>query len=488
LLPYWFTNLLEPGGENYVPFADCNRGNSDTAEVLFRLGREYRDGRAQYLGRQMIARRGWPEIFAFISYDPTLEPRALAGLPLDTVFPSLDWAFLRSKWDDPEATLFAMKGGQEDWDHHHHDIGSFALYAYGQPLLVDYFYPHTLWGCESESHNTIVVNGSDQRGHVKVAGARGRPDNRGVVGELVSTPGYARLVSDNSLAYEQSDVNSSVREVMYMRHAGAADPPDYFVLFDDMDATSPSRMDWFFHTYGAVDLAPSRDADDPASTGATITQGDAALDLTLVAPQELRAEVYERTIAEAGVDRPFDSAEAVRFIRTWLRTPVAHGYLLSVLAPRRAAETAGLTVTPIRDANTLGAAIASGAVSDLTLFALDAPEINASGVQAVGRSCFVRRSGDRVVRVALHKGERISVDGALIFETDSSGHAVVSLSDTAIEATLDLYNPSTIRIHSPKPPAQVIVNGEKRAFEYDAQSRCVTIKHGHPREVSIALQ
>jgi hypothetical protein len=488
LLPYWLITLREPAGKNYVPFADCNRGNGNTVAVLLRLAREYRDGRAQYLARQMMGGEGGPDTLAFLWYDPTVEPKQLVDLPLDKVFPSLDWAFLRSKWEDPEATLFAMKGGQEDWDHHHHDIGSFALYAYGQPLLVDYFYPHTLWGCESESHNTIVVNGRDQRGHVKVAGARGRPDNRGVVSELVSTPWYARLISDGSPAYEQSDVNSWVREVMYMRHAGAADPPDYFVLFDDVDATRPSRMDWFFHTYGAIDLAKARDSGDLAKVGATITQDDAALDLTLVGPQELRSEVYERTIAESGVDKPFDSVQAVRFVRTWLREPVDHGYLVSVLVPRRATETARQAVTPIREPNILGVAIASGAISDVALFALDAPAMATQGIEAVGRSCFVRRSGGRVVGAALHKGQRISVDGLLIFETDSSGHAVVTASDTAIEATLDLYNPSMVRIHCPKPPVKVTVNGEDQAFDYDPQIRCVTIKHSRPREVRIALQ
>jgi len=110
-----------------------------------------------------------------------------------------------------------------------------VLYAYGRPLLVDYFYPHTLWGCEAESHNLIVVNGKDQRGHVKVAGAGGNPDFRGVVAGLVSTSWYARLINDASLAYEPSDVNSCVREAMYLRRAKDSDPPGYFVLFDDVD-------------------------------------------------------------------------------------------------------------------------------------------------------------------------------------------------------------------------------------------------------------
>lgn len=478
LLPYWFINLLDPTGESYIPFADCGRGNADTAEVLFRLGSEYRDGRAQYVGRQMIERRGWPEIFAFLWYDPTLEPKPVTDLPLDKVFPDLDWAVLRSRWEDPEAVVFAVKGGQEDWDHHHHDIGSFALYAYGRPLLVDYFYPHTLWGCEAESHNLIVVNGKDQRGHVKVAGAGGNPDFRGVVAGVVSTPGYARLVNDASLAYEQSDVNSCVREAMYLRRAKDSDPPDYFVLFDDVDATHPSRMDWLFHTYGKIEL------DDD---NVTITQDDAALDITLVAPGELRSEVYERDIEEAGVGKPFDSAQALRFLKTWPRRLTDRGYLVSVLAPRRAAESSTLDVAPIREENILGVTVTAGEIVDVSLFALDAPEMAAHGIEAVGRSCFVRRSGGRVLRAALHSGQRLSADGAVLFETNSWGQAVVTFGDDAIDVTLDLYDSSWSRVHVPERPAKVLVNGEETDIEYDAEQHTVTLS-GRTREARIILR
>ena len=190
-LPHWFAAMFEPGGRNFVPFSNCTLGNSDSAEILFRLAREYRDGQAQFVARQVIGRRTWYEIFAFLWYDPTLAPQPLTDLPRDEVFPGVSWAFLRSSWDDPAATLFAFKGGQRDWDHNHHDMNSFALYAKGRPLLVEMHYPRTIWGCETEAHNTIMVNGKEQRGHVKVAGGRGNPDHRGVVGDLVAAPWYA---------------------------------------------------------------------------------------------------------------------------------------------------------------------------------------------------------------------------------------------------------------------------------------------------------
>ena len=136
------------------------------------------------------------------------------------------------------------------------------LYAHGQPLLVDLLYPHHIWGCRTEAHNTIMVNGKEQAGRVNIAGGRDDPDHRGVVagpfpapwsGPSSTAPAwYARLVGDASLAYEAADLTSFVREVMYLRHRGAGAPPDYFVMFDDIVTPAPSRLDWLLHTYGDV--------------------------------------------------------------------------------------------------------------------------------------------------------------------------------------------------------------------------------------------
>jgi hypothetical protein len=100
---------------------------------------------------------------------------------------------------------------------------------------------------KTEAHNTVMVDGKEQAGRVNVAGGRDDPDHRGVIGDLIDTPWYARMVGDASMAYEPDNLTSFVREVMYLRHAGADTPPDYFVLFDDVDATGPSRYDWLLH-------------------------------------------------------------------------------------------------------------------------------------------------------------------------------------------------------------------------------------------------
>jgi len=476
-LPNWFITMLEPGAANFVPFSNCQTGSRSPMGLLFRLAREYRDGYAQSVALDMAGgRRRGADISSFLWYDPTVEAKPLSDLPLDTLFSGVDWAFLRSSREDPQATLFGLKGGHKEWDHSHHDTNSFVLYARGEPLLVDLFYPHDIWGCLTEAHNTIMVNGKDQRGHVNVAGGRDDPDHRGTVADLVDAPWYARIVGDASLAYDPSDLTSFVREIMYLRHAGAGAPPDYFVMLDDVETPQPSRLDWILHTYGDVTFEDNR---------LTVTQNDAAVDVTLVSPQGLTADVSEKNLDAIQVPKPFDSAEVVKTIKLRPSEPAKRTFFLSVLAPRAASAPAPLVIDPVRQSNVLGATITSGATHDLALFALDAPAISAAGVEAIGRSCFVRTSGGRVQGAVLHNGQRLSLGGALVFETNSAGHAVLTFGDDGVEAKLDLYDSDQVRIHVDRAPSKVFVNGEARPFEYDDTSSCVKLDYYAIHEVRV---
>ena len=68
----------------------------------------------------------------------------------------------------------AMKGGHNDESHNHNDVGSFVVYADGQPLIVDVGVGeytsktfskdrYTIWTMQSQYHNLPQVNGCDQQ-------------------------------------------------------------------------------------------------------------------------------------------------------------------------------------------------------------------------------------------------------------------------------------------------------------------------------------
>ena len=72
------------------------------------------------------------------------------------------------------ALFTAMKGGHNDESHNHNDVGSFIVYADGEPLLID---PgvgeytaktfgrerYSIWTMQSQYHNLPQINGTDQQ-------------------------------------------------------------------------------------------------------------------------------------------------------------------------------------------------------------------------------------------------------------------------------------------------------------------------------------
>ncbi|MDP6776879.1 MAG: heparinase II/III family protein, partial [Candidatus Latescibacteria bacterium] len=268
--PEWLTHLLVPDESGFVPFSNCGAGAGFRGDYLYRFASEYQDGPTQWIAERMSGRGS---VFGFLWYDARVVARPPRDLPLAKVFEHIDWAVLRTRWEDPNAVLLGFKGGQKDWDHNHHDTNGFVLYAYGRPLITDLFYPHEIWGCETEAHNTIMVNGRDQRGTVRLQGCRGRHEHWGVVSDLIDSPWYTRFVGDASQAYEPEDVNSFVREVVHLKGGEGGDPPDAFVLFDEVDATGPHQMDWHLHTYGEMSVSGNT---------VTVVQDEAAADVSVV--------------------------------------------------------------------------------------------------------------------------------------------------------------------------------------------------------------
>ncbi len=467
-LPGWFEQLMEPDRKSYIPFADCGRSTESVVPILYRLASAYGDGHAQWFAENVGSGERASDVFSFLWYDPSVTPVGPADLPTAVLYPDISWSIMRSRWDDPRMTLFALKGGQQDWDHQHHDANHFVLYAYGRPLIVDLLYPEKVWGLEAESHNSILVNGKDQRGRLKLMGGHFNPEHRTVVADFHHAAWYSRVVGDASLAYDQDDVKSFVREVMYLRHATDEAPPDYFVMFDDINCSAPSRLDWLLHTYGDLKVDGNR---------ATIVQNDAAADVTFLAPEKLEHELCQKTLEEAGSASPFDGADTVRFVKLRPSVPAQRTHFLSVIAPRPASLTsdANLTVSALNGPNTAGARISHGAIEDIALFALDQPKMDGGGVSAAGRSCFVRQSEGKVVAASLHGGGNLSLNGTLLFDSDSCGAALIAWQADRIEAHLDIYNCFYVRIHVERKPTRVVANGKVQDFEYDPDTRCVKI-------------
>jgi hypothetical protein len=93
-----------------------------------------------------------------------------------------------------------------------------------------------------------------------------------------------------------------------------------------------------------------------------------------------------------------------------------------------------------------------------------------------------------VTAAALQGGQRLSADGALLFETDGCGHVALAFTDEAVDATLDLYDAHWVRLRCAKAPQQVFVNGHERKFDYEADRNSMRLDGYDIREVRVLFE
>lgn len=110
-----------------------------------------------------------------LTYLPSLQKEpARDALVYDAWFPDLQVITARSKKDSNESFYIAAKGGHNDESHNHNDVGTFIIYADGEPLVIDVGVGtytaktfskdrYDIWTMQSAYHNLPCINGVDQQ-------------------------------------------------------------------------------------------------------------------------------------------------------------------------------------------------------------------------------------------------------------------------------------------------------------------------------------
>lgn len=225
-----------------VNFADSWYGPFGTFQVR-RLAAEYQNPFAAWLVSRS-SRAGLWDLLWHKGLPPPQEPTASALAPA-ILFPDIHWAVLREGWFAPKGCFLAIKGGTNyDW-HGHRDMAHFILNAYGKRLLIDQgggVYRKEYWQGQdyevrSEGHNTLLLDGKGQD--------RNRSHSARIT-EFFHSPSVDYVLCDASKAYG-ARLERFSRHVVYLR-------PDVFVLFDDVVAAKPCRVESLLHTLGRVEV------------------------------------------------------------------------------------------------------------------------------------------------------------------------------------------------------------------------------------------
>jgi hypothetical protein len=128
-----------------------------------------------------MARGAAPDAFDLVWYQPPVP--AAEPLPLDAYFRGVEAVMLRSTWGDEQALYAGFKGGFNQANHGHLDLGSFVMEAAGVRWAMDlgpddYDLPGywergegggrwKYFRLNNHSHNTLVINGDLQRAEAK---------------------------------------------------------------------------------------------------------------------------------------------------------------------------------------------------------------------------------------------------------------------------------------------------------------------------------
>jgi len=167
-------HFIGPTGQTFN-YADAHEGAGNAAQMLW-FAKTFNEPMFAAHEQKMLGKRATPLHLLWRVGLPT----ASAGTPpKDRFFKGVDVVFLRSAWDDPKATWVGFKGGDNQANHSHLDLGSFVLEAGGERWAVDlgsddYNLPAyfgnkrwTYYRLKTESHNTLMLDGENQETKAK---------------------------------------------------------------------------------------------------------------------------------------------------------------------------------------------------------------------------------------------------------------------------------------------------------------------------------
>lgn len=225
---------------------DIHRNGNSCVVLLYNLG--YQDERyAWYLdkvneGSDMEGLELNSPIGLILHPDlPDLDPGFRPDLATSHLYEEMDWATMRSSWDD-NASLLAVKSGFS-WNHAHADAGSFILFHQGKNLIIDsgnssYGNPlYTEYYCQSEAHNVILFDGEGQDRKDPYFGTV----NHGDLHHLIEGEKYKYLLADASGPYAQL-LRRNYRSFLWVG--------DVILVIDDLLAHQPGKFEWLLHYNG----------------------------------------------------------------------------------------------------------------------------------------------------------------------------------------------------------------------------------------------
>ncbi|GAA3412686.1 DUF4962 domain-containing protein [Paenibacillus hodogayensis] len=260
-----------------------------SVSMLNRLSQVNGDPRLKW-GAQAIGAAPRPELNNYFYGDPGLDSRPPADLPKTRWFKDIGLVAMHSELYDPDrVSMYFKSSPYGSFNHSHADQNSFIVNAFGESLAIEggfydfYGSVHDLqYGKQTFSSNAITYDGK-----------RGQPidniDADGRIFGFATHPAFDAASGDASAAY-MGALSQAQRHILYVR-------PSTFVVIDKLKTNQPggSEFEWHLHAKDHLELKAD-------SSGATIVKGNAALQVDLHSPQQLRTTLETNYLSMNGTE------------------------------------------------------------------------------------------------------------------------------------------------------------------------------------------
>lgn len=250
----WVAYTMMPHNERTAWIGD---GDGSKPAAFARAAPMLRDGLSQWFsdrGREWLHER-WQRVAC---YDPVIPATGPESLPLGYLFPGAGHVYMRSAWNDPNATWAFFGCGPQFAGHARDDAGHFLICKKG-PLVSrqggqghndDDFYVGgslifnivTIFDPE-EKFRRDKQNENDGGLLRHVYESDGLPHERGHIVAFEHNRDYTYAAADITSGYNAQKAREVTRQFLYLRGER-----EFFVVFDRVEATRPElRRHFFLH-------------------------------------------------------------------------------------------------------------------------------------------------------------------------------------------------------------------------------------------------
>jgi len=262
----WAVYLTVPFADHTAWIDDNRARNLGTfARVAPILAARYRDPVANWISDKS-ASKGWNSIpwNRFLSYDPSVKPASPAqeNYPLAYHFTGAGHVYMRSAWDDPDATWAFFGAGPKFAGHSRDDEGHFLIARKGWLALRAGGPGHNDWDYYaggSLAFNIVTIYNPDEQfrrvkpgdpngvknendgGMIRYVYSAHTRDDRAEIVAYDHGPEYTYAAADLSLGYSHEKVREVTRQFFYLRGER-----EFFIVFDRIRATSEKFPRHFF--------------------------------------------------------------------------------------------------------------------------------------------------------------------------------------------------------------------------------------------------